>query len=133
MKKGKTDSLLRRPSSVRKEQKKAVLFKFFSSLIQQIVLDDSSLLGLFVSKVEVSADGGICYILFSTYTDKEFFDNAFPKLILYKPSMRTALAKEFQSRYTPEIRFKYDRIKDKERVIHDLLDSVKAEESKGTP
>ena len=67
----------------------------------------------------------MCYIYFSTYTTQEAFETMLPKLILYKPSMRAALAKEFQSRYTPDLIFYYDKIKDKERAIHELLDQVK--------
>ena len=125
IKKSKLPSSQAQSPSIRREQKKKALFRMLSSLIQTIACDDAALNSLFVSRVELSDDGSMCYIYFSTYTTQEAFETMLPKLILYKPSMRAALAKEFQSRYTPDLIFYYDKIKDKERAIHELLDQVK--------
>jgi len=45
-------------------------------------------------------------------------------LKLYKPSMRSVLAQRIGGRYTTDLRFMYDDIKDKERAINKLLDEV---------
>ena len=126
IKKSKLPSSQPKSPSVRREQKKTALFRMLSSLVQTITCDDAALSNLFVSKLELSDDTSICYVYFSTYTTKEAFEALLPKLILYKPSMRAALAKEFQTRYTPDLVFYYDTVKDKERAIHELLDQVKA-------
>lgn len=126
IKKSKLSAAQAQSPSVRREQKKKALFRMLSSIVQNIACDDIALNSLFVSRVELSDDGSMCYIYFSTYTTQEAFEAMLPKLILYKPSMRATLAKEFQSRYTPDLIFYYDKIKDKERAIHELLDSVKA-------
>ena len=126
IKKSKLPSSQAQSPSIRREQKKKALFRMLSSLMQNIGSDDQALNSLFVSRVEMSDDGSMCYVYFSTFTTQEVFEAMLPKLILYKPSMRAALAKEFQTRYTPDLIFYYDKIKDKERAIHELLDSVKA-------
>ena len=129
IKKSKLPSSQAQSPSIRREQKKKALFRTLSILMQTISCDDPALSSLFVSRVELSDDGSVCYVYFSTYTTQELFDAMLPKLILYKPSMRAALAKEFQSRYTPDLIFYYDRIKDKERAVHELLDQVKANDA----
>lgn len=127
IKKSKLPSSQAQSPSIRREQKKKALFRMLSSLMQNIGCDDQALNSLFVSKIEMSDDGSMCYVYFSTFTTEEVFEAMLPKLILYKPSMRAALAKEFQTRYTPDLIFYYDKIKDKERAIHELLDSVKTD------
>ena len=127
MKKNRLSAAQTQSPSIRREQKKKALLRMLSSFIQNITNDDQTLKDLFVTRVELSDDNSMCYVYFSTYTTPEVFESMLPKLILYKPSMRAALAKEFQSRYTPDLIFYYDRIKDKERAIHELLDKVKAD------
>ena len=50
------------------------------------------------------------------------------KLVLYKPSLRTALSKLISSRYVPEIIFKFDKQFEKQQRIEALIESVKGED-----
>jgi len=115
--------------NVKREQKKSFLLKEISALVRQITSDEPELSSLFVTRVEMSKDGGVCYVYFSTYTDKEAFDEGLKILKLYKPSMRKALADAMQARYVPNLVFRYDETKEKERRVTRLLDKIQEEES----
>lgn len=58
---------------------------------------------------------------------QEFFDQALLVLKLYKPSIRKAFAQRVQTRYAPDLVFVYDKGKEKERRITQLLDKVQNE------
>lgn len=113
--------------NVKREQKTAFLLKEISALVRQITSDESELSSLFVTRVELSKDTGICYVYFSTYTDRKAFDDGLKILKLYKPSMRKALADAMQARYVPNLFFRYDESKEKERRMTSLLDKIKEE------
>ena len=100
------------------------MLKEIAALVQEISMDEPKLLTVFITYITLSKDGGICYVYFSTYTNKEAFDEALEILKLYKPSMRKALAQTGHSRYVPNLRFLYDEAKEKERKINKLLDDV---------
>ena len=114
-------------ATIKREQKTSFFLREVSAMIQELVIDEPSLLRVFVTKTQLSQDCGICYVYFSTYGKKEEFDDALQILKLYRPSMRKRLAQIRSSRYTPDIFFKYDEAKDKERHINDLLDQIAVE------
>jgi len=93
-------------------------------LVQKVAMDEPKLLTIFITHIELSKDGGICYVYFSTYTNEETFNEALEILKLYKPSMRKALSNIGHSRYVPNLRFLYDKSKEKERHINKLLDDI---------
>lgn len=111
-------------NSRKREQKTSLFFHEISSLIQQLSLDEFALSKVFVTRVKLSNDFKICFVYFSTYTDKQDFDKALEILKLYKTSLRRALAQIISGRYTADIVFLYDETKEKERKINDLLDQV---------
>lgn len=113
--------------SVKREQKKSFLLKEISALVRQLAADESELSSLFVTKIELSKDTGICYVYFSTYTDKSAFDKGLELLKLYKPSMRKALAQAMHTRYVPDLIFRYDTAKEKERRVTDILNTIRDE------
>lgn len=108
----------------KREQKISLFFREISSLIQQLSLDESDLLKVFVTRVRLSNDYKICFIYFSTYTDKTEYDKALKVLKLYKPSLRKAIAQAIPNRYSADLVFLYDETKEKERKINELLDKV---------
>lgn len=120
---------MRNPDSslIKKEKKKSFFLREISSLFQKIVLDEPKLSSLFITKVELSKDGGICYIYFSTSTDEEAFKQGLEILKLYRPSMRKALAQIYHSRYVPSLIFRYDKAKEKVNKINILLDQIQQE------
>lgn len=110
--------------NVRREQKKSFMLREVSALVHEIGIEESKLSSLFVTRIEMSRDSGILYIYFSSHKDKSAFDDGFELLKLYKPSMRKALAEALASRYVPDLVFRYDESKDKERHINAILDKL---------
>lgn len=119
--------------SFKRDQKQSFLLKEISSLFHSIAIDEPKLLLLFITRVELSRDGGICYVYFSTHTDEKAYEEGLELLKLYKPSMRKALASAMHSRYVPDLRFRYDKAKDKERRVTSLLDKIQQEREATEP
>ena len=117
----------KRVSEVKREKKKSFLLHELSELIRALGEDDSRVKSIFVTKVELSKSGGICYVFFSSY-DSDFDPKETLEILkLYKPSVRTAISKIMKSRYIPDIRFVHDKTKEKERKIYELLDKISRE------
>ena len=87
-------------------------------------MDEPVLSGFFITRIELSADGGICYVYFASYVEGKEFKEALETLKLYKPSMRKALAQSGHGRYVPNLIFKLDEVKDKQRRVDDILDTI---------
>ena len=112
---------------IRKAQKESYFYQEISKLFRQITIDESSLNGLFINRVQLSSDGGTCVVLFLATKGRVEFEEKLPTLVLYKPSMRSALAKTSSGRYTPNLIFRYDEDYEKVEKINRLLDTLKAE------
>ena len=69
----------------------------------------------------------MCSIFFYAADGKQQFQELLPFLILYKPSLRKALASAIPARYTPNLLFKFDAQYEKQRRIDDLLIKLKEE------
>lgn len=82
-----------------------------------------------VSRVKLSDDKGVCIIFFYTTGGLEEFKQKLKILLLYKGSLRRALARSIASRYTPELVFKFDDQYEKQQRIENLLEQVKGEDS----
>jgi ribosome-binding factor A len=124
----KTYSKTERPSSIKHAQKESFLLREISSAFLRIAMDDSRLQGLFINRVQLSPDRGRAFVFFHVLSGgKEAFEEKFPVLVLYKPSLRSAVAKAMESRYTPEITFMYDAAFDKQQKVDDLIEKLKDE------
>jgi ribosome-binding factor A len=115
------------PKNVKKAQKESVLLREIAGLFSNIMFDDSRLAGLFISRVQLSPDGGLCYVYFFTSKGKEDFKEKLEFLKLYKPSLRKAIAQKLQARYTPDLKFEYDEQFEKEQKMNDLMDKLREE------
>lgn len=113
-----------KPKNIKREQKISLFFNEISRLIQQLTLDEPELSKIFVTRVRLSKDYKICFVYFSTYTDKQEFYKALETLKLYKPSLKKSLAGRVGGKYAADLVFLYDINKDKERKINRLLDEV---------
>jgi len=124
-----------RVSDIKKERKKALFFRELVSLIQELGNKEKDVAEVFVSHVDISPNSGICYIYFSTYKEPgdEVFHKVFPTLMLYRASLRTAFAKRIQVRYVPEIIFLYDKAKERERRVNDLLNKIQDQDEAPAP
>jgi ribosome-binding factor A len=112
---------------IKRAQKESYLFREISNFFLQITIDEPRLSGLYINKISLSSDGGICNVLFLASNGRAEFEEKLPLLILYKPSLRSALAKTSQSRYTPNLVFRYDEDQEKADKINRLIDKLKDE------
>lgn len=116
-------------SSIKKSQKEALLFRSISELFRETTLEDKNLANLFVNRVKLSDDKSVCTIFFYAPGGLAEFKEKLGTLLLYKGSLRRALAKMIASRYTPELVFKFDDQFEKQQRIEGLLEKVKGEDS----
>lgn len=113
---------------IKKSQKEALLMKELSQLFLEISLDDSRLLGVTITHVELSHNKSVCNIYFYIPGGLEAFEPIKSTLILYKPSMRKALAQRVPSRHVPDIVFKYDEKFEKQMKLENIFNQLDIEE-----
>ncbi len=118
-----------RYQEVKREKKKSLFLREIASLVQTLGAEDQEIAKVYVTRIDFSDDFGICYVYFSTYGEfsESMFNTVLDRLKLYKPSMRKSLARSIRGRYTPDLVFLYDKPKEKEFKIHQLLDKVSQE------
>ena len=114
---------------VKKERKKSLFLRELAAIVQRLGGEEPAIAQVFVSRVDLTDDYGACYVYLVPYTSfsQEIVDMAIEKLILYKPSIRRAIAESINPRYTPDIRFFFDEVKEKQYKIDQLLDKVHEE------
>lgn len=112
---------------IKRAQKEAYFFREIANLFRMIAIDDARLNGIFINKAHLSSDGGTCIVLFLAQNGRPEFEEKLKTLILYKPSLRAALAKMSSGRYTPNLLFKYDEGYEKTEKINLLIDRLKSE------
>ena len=112
---------------IRKAQRESYFYREMSTLFSRITIDDPRLSGLFINKVSLSSSGSACVVLLLATNGRPEFEEKLQTLILYKPSMRAALAKTSHGRYTPNLIFRYDEDQEKTDRINRLIDKLKDE------
>jgi ribosome-binding factor A len=112
---------------IKKGRKESLLLREISKLVLQASLDDERLRGLFITHVVLSSDKGVCFVYFYSQGGEEDFKNKFEILKLYKPSMRKAIGQTIESRYVPELVFKYDSQFEKQKRVEELIEKLKKE------
>lgn len=112
---------------IKRAQKESYFYREISTLFMKIAIDDPRLSGLFINKITLSSDGGTCTILFLAPNGRIEFEEKRPVLVLYKASLRAALAKMSQGRYVPKLIFRYDEDQEKADKINRLIDKLKEE------
>lgn len=117
----------KKQTDVRRAQKEKLYYKEISKLFLQISMDDNILSGLYVNSIKLSPDKSVCTVSFISDKGEKDFKERLPNLILYKPSLRKAISQNIQSRYTPQLKFKYDTQFEKQRKIEELFDRLKVE------
>lgn len=113
--------------SIRNAQKEKLFYREISQLFMHLTQDDPRVQGLQIIAVQLSSDGGICYVLFYSPEGLSDFEAKLPYLKMYKPSLRKSLAHAINARYTPDIMFRYDDTYEKRHKLEELLDKVKHE------
>ena len=117
-----------RNDNVKKARKESLFLREISSLYQQASYNDPELPLITITKVELSSDKGLCKVFLYCTEGKEHFENILDRLILYKPSLRKALASRIDSRYTPDIIFTFDTQQAIHLRVEYLIEKVKGEQ-----
>ncbi len=115
----------KRISDIKRAQKSSLLHKTISDLFFRAMLDDTRLTGVTLTRVRLSDDKSVCDIFFVTEEGEQAFQEKLQDLILYKPSLRAAIAKQIPGRYTPNLVFKYDTQEEGMRKIDQILLDLK--------
>ena len=115
--------------SIKKSQKESLLFRAIAQLFADTTLDDKRLIGVAVSRVKLSDDKGVATVYFYTPGGLEEFKEKLKTILLYKSSLRRALARSIHSRYTPELIFKYDDQFEKHQRLEGILEQIKEHDS----
>lgn len=116
-----------RVSEIKHAQKETNLFHKIAQFFLQIKQDNPDLLDLSISRVTLSPDKGTCFVYFVCPGGLSEYEKKRPTLVLYKSSLRKALAEAIPGRYTPTIKFTYDQQHEKQRRIDELLNKIKEE------
>lgn len=116
-------------SAIKRAQKESLFLREISHLFLKASMDDKRLQGLHVNRVTLSPDKGWCSVYFYSPEGKAFFEEALPTLVLYKPSLRQALAQKIRGRYVPELVFKYDDQYEKQLQLEHLFEKIKEEDA----
>ncbi len=116
-----------RVSEIKHAQKESALYQKIAQFFVEIMQNEPELQKLSITRVKLSPDKGSCTVLFHSMGGIKEFEQLRPTLVLYKASLRKALAQTIHGRYTPKIRFAYDAQLDKQQRIDDLIESLKKE------
>jgi len=116
-----------RTSSIKRAQKESQLYRTISELFMKLAQDDPRLADLTINRVSLSNDKSLCRVYFYTAQGEAAFREKLPYLILYKPSLRKALAQSINARYTPQIEFAFDAQFEKQMELEGLLEKIKGE------
>lgn len=113
-------------AEVKRERRKSLFFREITTLVQEVASKEVLIADVYVSHVDISSNSGICYVYLSSFKEpcESIVMQAINVLKLYKPSMRKEFASRVQTRYAPDLVFVYDKAKEKERRINELLAKV---------
>lgn len=114
-------------SAIKRAQKESLLMQELAKMLLSLSLDDNRIAGIFINRVKLSPDKSVCTVYFYTSEGQEVFEEKLRFLVLYKPSLRKALAAAVPSRYVPELVFKYDDLFDKQQRVDEILEKIKGD------
>ncbi len=116
-----------RVSAIKKSQKESLIRKELGQCLQQLAADRPGLRGLMLSRVHLSDDRHYATIYFYMPDGEQAFEKKLEELLLFKPSLRKALAQTLVGRYVPDLVFAYDNTMKKQLEIERTLDALKDE------
>lgn len=114
---------------IKREQKKKLYLQKLTTILYQLSEEVPMLRNVYVSRIDLSADTGICYLYFATFPDatrspEEVFEEALYHLKIYKISIRKAFAQIIKARYCPDLTFLFDEKYEKVYSMNNLLSKV---------
>jgi len=116
-----------RVRAIKQAQRESFLLREISSSFLRVMQDNPTLQGVYITRVLLSSDGSTCTIYFHSNKGAEHYEEVKNMLILYKPSIRTALAKASSSRYVPQLVFRYAEGVEQQNRVNDLIENLKKE------
>lgn len=119
--------MFKRAKEIKQAQRESFFLQEIAQLYRQITLDEPELFGLYINRVQLSSDGGTCIILFIAPGGIKEFEEKLKTIVLYKASLRTALAKISHGRYVPKLIFRYDESFEKQQKLDNYFDQLKKE------
>jgi ribosome-binding factor A len=117
---------------IKHAQREAQVLREVSNFFLRITLDDPRLQGIYISRVKLSANRSMCTIFFYTPGGITDYEAKRPILVMYKPTLRTALSKTLHGRYTPDLVFDFDAQYEKQRKVDDLLEQLHHEDEESS-
>jgi ribosome-binding factor A len=115
-------------SSIKKAQRESAIYRLVLQLFHQEQLNGLDLNDLHIQRVSLNDDRSMCMIYFYSSQGEAYFNKMLETLKLYKPSLRKAIARTIQGRYTPEIVFRFDEQFDKIQKIESLIEKAKLQD-----
>lgn len=116
-------------ADIKRAQKESLLLRELSTYFLRITTDDDRIKDIALNRVKLSRDKSCCTLFFYSTQGEAHFQELMPLLILYKPSMRKALAHSINGRYTPQLIFRYDAPYEKHLELEELLEEIKQEDN----
>ncbi len=116
-----------RVRAIKQAQRESFLLREISSSYMRVMQDNEALQGVYITRVLLSSDGSTCTIYFHSSKGTEHYEQIKNLLILYKPSIRTALAKSSSSRYVPQLVFRYAEGVEQQNRVNDIIENLKKE------
>ncbi len=114
--------------NIKLAQKESLLLREISRLFMEKAMDDEQLRQVTINRVELAPSKAVCTVFFYTPEGAAAFREILEHLKLYKPSLRSAIAKKLDSRYVPDLVFKFDETFEKEFRIDQILQKIKDED-----
>lgn len=111
--------------SYKQAQKESLYFQEVATLFRETVLDNPELQDIYPNRVTLSPDVGMCTIHFYSPKGEEYFKSKLKELILFKPSLRNAIARRISQRRVPDFRFVWDTTAEKQQRIDQIFEKIK--------
>jgi ribosome-binding factor A len=119
---------MQRTRSYKQAQKESQYLREVSELFRQAAMDHADLKDMYPNRVSLSADVGICTVYFYSPLGKAYFESKLKSLVLFKPSLRNAIAKKISQRRVPDFRFIWDETAEKQQRIEEIFHKIKLAE-----
>lgn len=114
--------------SVRQAQKESLLYREVAELFRRHAQDEPALQDLYVTRVDLAPDLSTCTVFFFSPKGEPYFKQQLRQIILYKPSLRRAIASRVALRRTPDFVFKFDETVEKQQRVDALFDKIKTDD-----
>jgi len=118
----------RKNGEIKRRQRESAILRGLAPVLQRVFNENQATASFFVSKIELSSDGGLCYIYVANSDgNADSIKAGIKEIKLFAPSTRAALAKILDGRYVPEVLFTFDKQIDKQRELNIVLSKISDE------